>query len=161
MGDSDEHYPELPDFPRLPEMRGTKDEIRERYWKSFAHLIEELLRSGTRVVVVRPVPELGRQVSEIIFEADRAGAEDLEEIVAVSREYYDDRNRFINRKLDSLPSNGDLMLLDPGDGLCDAQSCFAVRDAKPLYFDSHHVSLQGATILARHALELFDRRAAE
>jgi hypothetical protein len=38
-------------------------------------------------------------------------------------------------------------ILQPDAVLCPGERCSVVHDGRPLYFDSHHLSLHGATLL--------------
>jgi hypothetical protein len=38
-------------------------------------------------------------------------------------------------------------LIDPMARLCDARRCAIIHDGKPLYFDSHHLSVAGARLV--------------
>lgn len=42
-----------------------------------------------------------------------------------------------------------VVLIDPVDTLCVTGRCDIIRDGKPLYFDSHHLSVAGARLLVR------------
>jgi len=48
------------------------------------------------------------------------------------------------QELDSLPG---VDVLRPEAVLCPQDRCAIVSDGRPLYFDSHHLSLHGATLL--------------
>jgi peptidoglycan/LPS O-acetylase OafA/YrhL len=41
-----------------------------------------------------------------------------------------------------------VQVIEPMDALCDAHRCAIIRNGRPLYFDSHHLSMAGATIIA-------------
>jgi peptidoglycan/LPS O-acetylase OafA/YrhL len=159
MGDSDTYFPELPDYPYMPNMRGTKDEIRDRYWDSFRAFVDQLLEAGKRVVIVRPIPELGRLVSEIIYAVDLRADADFGRIAGVGRGYFDKRNAYVNGRIDAMAGPETLRMFDPASQLCDAEVCYAVRDGTPLYIDSHHVSVDGARVLAGSILKMLDELA--
>lgn len=48
--------------------------------------------------------------------------------------------------------------VDPADVLCDSKSCFGIRDGVLLYDDSHHLSEQGAALVARFIKVALDKK---
>jgi peptidoglycan/LPS O-acetylase OafA/YrhL len=45
-----------------------------------------------------------------------------------------------------------VQLIDPMDALCDDRECRIIADGRPLYFDSHHLSVTGARYVLRGAI---------
>ena len=86
-----------------------------------------------------PVPEIRVNVAEFAM-VPALGRE----VPVVSLDYYKARNEFILAKLDTLPWGQDLTRIDPTQLLCRDDMCFAIQDGRSMYFDDHHLSLEGA-----------------
>ena len=138
-------YPALPQRP--PRMRTAlePEAAREAYWASYVALIDRLLRSGKRVYVMYPVPELPKHVRHYVFRGDP-----LRPVTPL--DYYARRNEFMLRKLATLPWSDRLIAVDPVAALCEPAGCHAVIDDAAMYFDDDHLSVSGALRVIASAL---------
>ena len=134
-------YPAIPDSRFLVEGL-SPDESRELYWKSFKTILDRLQRSGKRVFVLAPVPELGRPVQQTIFAAQIKGNASV--VPGASRAYYEARNRYVLDKFKTLKWGSNLIPVDPALALCNEKTCNALLDGVAMYFDDNHLSVAGA-----------------
>lgn len=122
----------------------------ELYWDSLKEIIERLLASGKKVLLLDPIPELpmhiGRGVTPFSIYGDRTL---LDLTTATSKEYYDQRHEFILNRLQSLPANENLTRISVYDLLCHEKGCPAVIQDSAIYFDDDHLSVIGSTILLK------------
>lgn len=118
------------------------ERTRERRWRAYTLLVNELVAAGKRVIVVMPVPEVRRRMNDLIFVAD----EPATPIVSVSRSWWDGRSAFAQSRLNELSPNA--LLIDPTALFCDTQSCYATSGKVAYYFDHNHLSATGAPMLA-------------
>ena len=131
-------------FPQLP--NSVKEDVRTAYWRDLVRILERLSGANKRVLLVLQAPELRRHVEEIIMEPGSRG-----DRVGVTRRWWDERKAFVDSHLSELPSN--VLVVDPTDLFCDSNSCYAVRDQQTLYYDADHLSLTGASYVARRVFE--------
>ncbi|MFD1105157.1 acyltransferase family protein [Sphingobium olei] len=109
-----------------------------------------LLRAaGKRVTIIGPVPPQPFDVPRRLAHLAQHGL--LAEAKGVSRAFVDARTRHLRALFGRLQREG-VDIIDPVAALCDAWICAIERDGKPLYFDSHHLSVSGAkTVIAYSA----------
>lgn len=144
MGENADHYPDLPDRvpDRINEGR-TAGEKRALYLAGLGQIITRLRESGREVTVMAPVPEIARHIDKLVLYlgADPGTAR----IGAITRPYYEARNRVFLDWLASLPRG--VAVLDPAAVLCDVEMCDAVQGRAALYFDNNHLSMAGARLV--------------
>ena len=71
--------------------------------------------------------------------------------MGVTRRWWDQRKAFVDHHLSELPPN--VLVIDPTDLFCNSDSCYAVRDQQTLYYDADHLSVIGASYVARRVFE--------
>ncbi|QGP80357.1 acyltransferase family protein [Sphingobium sp. CAP-1] len=103
--------------------------------------IAALRAQGRQVVLIGPVPPQPFDVPRRLAHLARAGRIDAAQ--GVARAVIDARTVHL-RALFARWQAHDVRLIDPIAALCDARRCAIERDGKPLYFDSHHLSVAGA-----------------
>lgn len=130
-------------YPRLP--NEFTDAQRDAIWASYKALLQRFVDAGKQVTVVMQAPELPRQVDKLIRQADNPRT-----VAGVSTDWWQRRSAFVQRRLGELPPA--VRVLRPEQMFCDAQRCYAVKDAKALYFDDDHMSSYGAGIVSRNIL---------
>lgn len=156
-GRNEATYPVLPDRPRLIYSGDTAAEKRALYWASFEDLIARLRAAGHTLVLLQPVPEMGRHIDEVIMAAAPTKTPQnpttADPLIGIDRAYYRDRTRDVNSRLLAMAqADPEIHLLDPTQAFCDADHCYATADGQALYFDDNHPSVSGATkILQRGA----------
>lgn len=106
--------------------------------------IAALRAQGRDVVLVGPVPPQPFDVPRRLAHLARAGR--IEAAQGVSRAFVDARTAHL-RVLFARWQRRGVRLIDPVTALCDRQSCAIERGGKPLYFDSHHLSVAGAMLV--------------
>ena len=109
-------------------------------------LVERLLAAGKHVVLVYPVPETGYDIPSTLARISSRG-EDPVRFTTPAALFFE-RQRFARTMLDGLGERPGLSRVYPETVLCRGKRCLASLDGKPLYFDSHHLSISGARMLA-------------
>jgi peptidoglycan/LPS O-acetylase OafA/YrhL len=109
--------------------------------------LERTLKSLStyNVYVVTGIPEVGYDVPAVlarIRHLDRAF--DIRPAAAAYRV----RQQAVESMFDAEKSRFAFTLLRPSRRLCDNRLCEVESGGKPLYFDSHHLSVQGAALVA-------------
>ncbi|MDF1641261.1 acyltransferase family protein [Thalassolituus oleivorans] len=123
-------------------------EARDLYWDSFGMIVSALRKSGKKVVLLGPVPELSGDIMQLatpltIFHQD--GLRDLLHVTTVDN--FDKRNMEVVRRLKYLIDEEQVLYLDARDAICGDDYCGAVIERKALYFDDDHLSLTGADVI--------------
>ncbi len=114
--------------------------------------VQTLLNLDRRVVLIGPVPEVGYEVPQALFIAQRTGR-NVEAIIAPTREEFDTRQRIPRSVLNTFRGVKDVEIIEPTDILCVASKCKVTEAGRPLYQDSNHLSTYGS----QHLSPLFDR----
>lgn len=112
--------------------------------RSLRHSVATLVGLGKRVWIVAPVPEIGWDVPSVLARAARF---ERPPPAAPSRVEFEARQAFVTGLLRELDAQPGVEMLQPDAVLCPGERCSVVHDGRPLYFDSHHLSLHGATLL--------------
>ncbi|WP_338040768.1 SGNH hydrolase domain-containing protein [Marinagarivorans cellulosilyticus] len=128
---------------------------REIYWKSLHEVIKRLQLSGKKVFVLFPIPELPVDIEKIttpfsIFH--KQYTYDLANTIPIDE--YEATNAFILDKLNQLPWSENLIAVKTIDSLCGDYYCPAIKNEKPLFFDSNHLSIYGGEIIAKSIMNL-------
>jgi SGNH domain (fused to AT3 domains) len=103
-----------------------------------------LRKEGRRVVVFGAVPPQPFDVPRYL--AHRAQAGQLATAHGVSRNVVRNRVRWLTPLIARWRASG-VVVIDPVDILCRQSDCDIIRDGKPLYFDTHHLSNAGARLI--------------
>lgn len=148
-----QHYPDIPDEDPRYKLTAqyqdlSADDIRELYWQGLVQTIERLNKSGKKVYLQYPIPEIPLHINNLLTPFSVFGGElryDLEKTTPAA--YYFERNKFILNKLNTLKYNDKLEAIKPFELLCSNQYCPAVSKGKALYFDATHLSRFGAETL--------------
>ena len=162
FGANDGGYPLLPDSLLIDEFRKypnnyNKNEIREEYWLSLLKIINILIENNKNVIIIAPVPELGRHIKYIAYENRNIINNNLNfNIPGISRKYYDDRNEFILNKLESIKNMKNLIIIKPTKFFCDTNFCYAFKNGKPMYLDGNHLNLHAFEIVVNEVLKYLE-----
>ena len=100
-----------------------------------------------------PIPELTERMPNILSQHYSFGDKSFDDIPGQSRSVYLIRNRFFLDFFSGTTFPENVTLINPIDHFCDAQMCYAVRDAIPLYFDDDHPSVSGARLMLTPVIE--------
>ncbi|MCA9651723.1 MAG: acyltransferase [Myxococcales bacterium] len=132
---------------------------RRAAWNSYVAMIRRLAETRT-VYVVLPVPELPRTMELMALEHEFPPGQPLESLVVPGRELADlpAHVESIRERIRAEDFGDDVVFVDPRDSLCDARRCYAARGGLALYFDSHHVSVSGASSIAEDIIRIHDDR---
>ena len=106
--------------------------------------IAAIRAEGREVVLIGPVPPQPFDVPRRLAHLARAGR--LAQAEGVARSWVDGRTVHLHALFARWQARG-VRLIDPVAALCDARHCAIERDGKPLYFDSHHLSVAGARLV--------------
>ncbi|MBG9997473.1 acyltransferase [Pseudoalteromonas sp. NSLLW24] len=121
------------------------DEI-VRMTKHMDELIFKLALKKDNVYIFYPIPELQRNINQLIGVASRTESS-LVNILGTDLDWYKERNKYIISHFDNSNYPSNVHFIKPQDAFCDEKYCYAVRDSIPLYFDDDHPSILGAAKL--------------
>ena len=147
FGDQLQVYPNIPNGAPVFISNSTPIIAREIYWKSLEQMIQVLRKSGKKVYLVDPIPELGTFLSKYIFNNNILQATRIDSL-GTNIHYYQQRNQFILSKLSKINWDSSLIRIRPLDFLQDGNSLKVIKNQKALYFDDNHLSLNGADLLS-------------
>jgi peptidoglycan/LPS O-acetylase OafA/YrhL len=144
-GDTRQRWPAIPDDPPifLPELPASQ--ARDAYVRSLNAVVKRLLAAGKTVLLLDPVPELGRPVEYHVFSRALPAAARPD---GPRLDFYLRRNAEILKALRAMPPHPRLVRVASADALCEGPRCLAIADGKALYFDDNHLSMTGAGRLA-------------
>ena len=106
----------------------------ERYLGDLGKVIEAVGKSGVRVILVEPVPEIGVDIDRYAL---LNGLGDT--IPTVSRSFYEHQNKAFFDAAASWNVHRISM-----NRMCNEKTCFGVKDGVALYYDDNHLSIEGA-----------------
>ncbi|MGE4324035.1 MAG: acyltransferase family protein [Sphingobium sp.] len=103
--------------------------------------IAALRDSGKHVVLIGGVPPQPFDVPRHLAHLAQRGQ--LSDATGIDRAAVEARTVHLRALFARWERRG-VRVIDPMTSLCDAHSCAIIRDGRPLYFDSHHLSVAGA-----------------
>lgn len=106
--------------------------------------IQAIRALGRNVVLIGPVPPQPFDVPRHLAHLAQRG--DLNDAHGVERRWVEDRTVLLRSSFDRWQRQG-VTLIDPIARLCGPQWCTIERNGRPLYFDSHHLSVTGARLI--------------
>ena len=139
-GDHEKIYSNIPD--------SVSSSLRDSRWKAYIKTIEALLMNDKRVFLAFQAPELPRNIKRLLSEID--ANESIHNLKGVSREWCDQRTQLLQNHLAELPK--DAIIVDPANEFCNKDWCFAVKQRTALYFDDDHMSVEGASLIAKEII---------
>ena len=138
FGGHEDSYPDLP-----TEVSETE---RGMVWASYITILQDLVASGKKVVLVLQAPELPERMEGLIYDPMSAHAK----LPGLSREWWTRRSAYVRQHLQEIPAG--VMIVDPANSFCDEAVCYAGREEIAYYFDDDHMSVAGAGIVADEIL---------
>ena len=138
FGKHDNYYPGLANEVSTP----TRSEI----WASYIRLIRQLRDSGKQVIVVLQAPEVRKRIGDLIFRTSGKPGD----IVGVPVSWWERRNAFVMSHVNDIPSG--VTVINPATLFCDDLDCHATSQGISLYFDSDHMSVAGADVVAKRVI---------
>ncbi|MCG8530171.1 MAG: acyltransferase [Desulfovibrionales bacterium] len=119
--------------------------------ESIRNAVVRFLDNGITPVLIKDVPEMGRNVNN---EGLRAVLNNSV-AVGIEKQSVVERQRAIDTAFDLLAQEyPQVIVIDPKDVLCTEDRCVSVLDDVPLYMDDDHLNKRGS----RHAGELYLKR---
>ncbi|HUD94368.1 acyltransferase family protein [Sphingobium sp.] len=106
--------------------------------------IRALRAEGRQVTIIGPVPPQPFDVPRRLAHLARAG--ELAGATGVDRAAIEAHTRHLRASFAGWQARG-VTYIDPIKALCGATHCTIERDGKPLYFDTHHLSVAGARLV--------------
>ncbi|MDQ0561970.1 peptidoglycan/LPS O-acetylase OafA/YrhL [Rhizobium mesoamericanum] len=119
-------------------------------------LLTDLRASGTKVVLVHDVPEMGRFVPEAAAKAKMIGAS---QDIAPPWEYVMQRQVLSRALVTRMAVQHNAGIVDPLPAFCSNGHCDAVRDGLPLYKDADHITAAASRKLSHLFDPIFNHRA--
>jgi peptidoglycan/LPS O-acetylase OafA/YrhL len=127
-------------YPRFP-IEHTDEERLER-WDSYIGLLQYLINKNKKVFLVLQAPELPQSIDNLIIKSHHP----LGKITGVSRAWWNERSNYCMKRIYQVPRN--VTIIDPAIAFCDENQCYAADNGQAYYFDSNHMSIYGARIVA-------------
>ena len=127
---------------------------RQVFARALRRSVTALLGQGKRVWLVAPVPEVGWDVPSVLARSHRFGRVPPD---APTRAEYTARQEHVLAVLNELDALPGVVVLRPDAVLCRDARCEVTRDGLPLYFDSHHLTLRGGSLLEPLFAQIFAR----
>ena len=146
----------MPYYPNVPvkvnnfiaeQSKISSEDALEVFWIDLETIIKRLNKSGKKVWLVYPIPELPMEINKGVHPFSIFNDEtvlDLE--VSTTKSYYLKRHEYILKKFNALEKKASLIPVDVYKILCSQDGCPAVIDSEKLYFDYNHLSVAGADI---------------
>jgi len=139
------HEPGAPVYLMDEDSTGeSRAENRRVFSRAMRRTVEQLTVLGRRVWIVSAVPEVGWDVPSVLARSQMF-AHDI--AIAPSRTEYERRQAFVVRTLDDLARLPAATLLHSEAVLCPGSTCTVAIAGQPIYFDTNHLTLQGAALL--------------
>ena len=115
-------------------------------WKSYVSIVRRFMDADKNVVVVLQTPSLPKHIQYYIG----LEKEDFSFLSAISKTEFLERSFFFrSRLLELLPKT---KIIDPSNLFCDDINCAVVLGEKALFYDLHHMSVEGALIISAEIL---------
>jgi len=116
--------------------------------------VAKLRALDRKVVIVRPVPEVGYDVPSYVFSA-RITGRDLNPIIAPKVQEYRDRTREVDSTFSKLGGLRLASFVDPATLLCNDTICPVTARGMALYRDDDHLSTYGSKVVSPIFDEVF------
>ena len=116
-------------------------------WHSYKGILHAFKAAGKDVVLVLQAPSLNEDIEHLVFRLDSPPLN----IPGKKRKEWEERQKYITERKNEI--SDEVTIINPSDLFCDENSCYVVRDGVALYFDIHHMSVAGATLVAEEVIE--------
>lgn len=133
----------------------SESERKQLAGEAFVKSVTTLLAMNRKVVLVYPVPEIGRSAPQYLAKEALHGIE-RKEPFSTAASGVAQRMAGVDKWLDQVPASNNLRRVKPFDLFCNtvlAGRCIAELDGKPLYFDDDHLDSVGADLLNRQVMQ--------
>jgi len=119
------------------------DEERALIWTDFVTILETFITNNKNVYYVVQPPELPSHIEVIAFW--RSKRHSSNQIIGATRQWWDQRNGYVNDRLLLLPEK--VKVIDLTETFCDEDYCYGSDSKGYYYFDDDHVSIYGAKLI--------------
>ena len=119
------------------------DEERALIWTDFVTILETFIANNKNVYYVVQPPELPSHIEVIAFW--RSKGHSSNQIIGATRQWWDQRNGYVNDRLLLLPEK--VKVIDLTEKFCDEDYCYGSDSKGYYYFDDDHVSIYGAKLI--------------
>ncbi|MDC1332626.1 acyltransferase [Gammaproteobacteria bacterium] len=119
------------------------DEERALIWTDFVTILETFITNNKNVYYVVQPPELPFHIEVIAFW--RSKGHSSNQIIGATRQWWDQRNGYVNDRLLLLPEK--VKVIDLTETFCDEDYCYGSDSKGYYYFDDDHVSIYGAKLI--------------
>jgi peptidoglycan/LPS O-acetylase OafA/YrhL len=126
-------------------MAGSVKEAATLWRKGLEPLVTELTKAGIPVIIVSAVPEMRGYTNGTSIMANTFGTRDFD---IPRTEVQGNRQPAFAVETALAAAHRGAFVFDPFPALCDAESCWAVRDGRIQYQDETHLSVDGSLLLA-------------
>ncbi len=117
------------------------DENQIVFLRGLSRTLDFLSRAQKRIIIVGPIPEIRASVPETLAKARFFHIEqDARPTVAE----FNSRQEFVLNTFKHLQQSDKFIVVYPDHALCSVTRCAIEKAGKPLYVDSHHLSVFGA-----------------
>lgn len=123
---------------------GSVTDNHRRFVNLLSQTIASITRSGSRVTLIGPIPELKDNLPNAMERMMLTGAPDN---LDVPRAQFDQRNEFVLKTLSGFVGSPSVRVIYLHPHLCDVQACASRSGDHPLYTDDNHLSTSGANIV--------------
>ncbi len=120
----------------------------------FIQDIQLLLKSGKKVILVYPIPEVGWNTP--VFGMNMANESQNSITLSTSYSRYQERNAFAIQTLDQIGAHENLIRIYPDRILCNTfvkHRCVAINNSVSFYRDTNHLSNSGARLVLGKAMK--------
>jgi peptidoglycan/LPS O-acetylase OafA/YrhL len=120
----------------------------------FIQDIQLLLKSGKKVILVYPIPEVGWNTP--VFGMNMANESQNSITLSTSYSRYQERNAFAIHTLDQIGTHENLIRIYPDRILCNTfvkHRCVAINNSISFYRDTNHLSNTGARLVLGRAMK--------
>lgn len=111
------------------------------------HSVTKVIETGTRMIIIGPVPEVPYDVPEMLIRSKMLGTP----MPTLKKADYLERQRYVITALHAIGSMATIVW--PHKILCKNQLCDTIKDNIALYSDDDHLSEEGAKLLAPSIME--------
>lgn len=115
--------------------------------QDYADTVHTLLKSGKKVILVYPIPEMAWDVPQRLAQLYMRHGRLQPDDASVSVQYIKQRNQRAEAALDAIGEQPGLSRVRPSNILCHRaikDRCVAHTAGAPVYFDNNHLSITGA-----------------
>jgi peptidoglycan/LPS O-acetylase OafA/YrhL len=116
-----------------------------RVWRAYAHMAAALAAAGKRLILIRQAPELPAPMRDLAMQSGGAT------IPGMTLAGWEDRRRPSSARMEELAPLA--AIIDPAEIFCAPAGCLAGRDGTARYFDADHMSVAGAALIVRLAID--------